>query len=87
MSEQISETEALKKVMREDPNCRGEDKFSKNLCVVKTLREMGVNVIINYRDLNKCSIDSILTIRRTIMKEYRKENFEPEENVSYERKE
>ena len=89
----MNQTEAVREVMEEDPNTRGNSKFAKNLTIIKTMQKMGIPVFVPYKDLNDFSIDALLRIRAGIIREdIRTKVFKlsrpiQEEGVTYEKPE
>lgn len=80
MSKKIKEI--VEKLLKEDPRTRTDDKW----LIIQTLRKLGFDFYIDYRDLKDIpAFETITRTRRTIQnQENRYNDFIKEEGVTYE---
>jgi len=76
---------AVEELLKEDPRCRTDDKW----LIIQTLKKLGFNFWIDYRDLkNIPAFESITRCKRIIQHQENKYNdFIPEPGVVYEKQE
>jgi len=74
---------AVEELLKEDPRCRIDDKW----LIIQTLKKLGFNFWIDYRDLKKIpAFESITRSKRIILHQENKFNDAfPEEGVTYEK--
>ena len=74
---------AVEELLKEDPRCRHDDKW----LIIQTLKKLGFNFWIDYRDLKDIpAFESITRCKRIIQHEENKYNdFTPEPGVVYEK--